>query len=102
MPNARPCRTSRSSSSADLLRDAVVLDEELLELVDDQQDARHAARRAGLRGSRSRSCTPSSRNRSPRSLQLGVEPLQHAQAELALALDGDDPGVRQLRARRRT
>ena len=29
-------------------------------------------------------------------LQLGVEPLQHAQAELALALDRDDPGVRQL------
>ena len=27
--------------------------------------------------------------------QLGVEPLQHAQAELALALDGDDAGVRQ-------
>jgi len=26
--------------------------------------------------------------------QLGVEPLQHAQAELALALDGDDAGVR--------
>jgi tetratricopeptide (TPR) repeat protein len=27
--------------------------------------------------------------------QLGVEPLQHAQAELALALDGDDAGMRQ-------
>ena len=33
---------------------------------------------------------------SPRGLQLGVEPLQHAQAELALALDGDHAGVRQL------
>ena len=33
----------------DLLRDLVVLDEELLELVDDQQDARHRrARRSGL------------------------------------------------------
>ena len=29
-------------------------------------------------------------------LQLDVEPLQHAQAELAFALDGDDAGVRQL------
>ena len=28
--------------------------------------------------------------------QLLVEPLQHAQAELALALDGDHAGVRQL------
>ena len=34
-------------------------------------------------------------------LHLHVEPLQHAQAELALALDGDDPGVRQLVAWRR-
>ncbi len=33
--------------------------------------------------------------------QFGVQPLQHAQAELALALDGDDPRVRQLVPRRR-
>ena len=29
-------------------------------------------------------------------LQLDVQPLEHAEAELALALDRDDPGVRQL------
>ena len=101
MPNARPCRTSRSSSSADFLGDPVVLDEELLELVDDQQDPRHAASSGRASRKPLRSCTPTSRNRSPRRLQLGVEPLQHAEAELPLALDGDDPGVRQLVRRRR-
>ena len=28
--------------------------------------------------------------------QLGIHPLQHAERELAVALDGDDPGVRQV------
>ena len=48
MPKARPCRTRRSSSSDGVLRELVVLDEELLELVDDQQDPRQRRRRLGL------------------------------------------------------
>ena len=44
------------------------------------------------------SWTPASRNRSARTPQLGVEPLEHAQAELALALDRHDAGMRQLDA----
>ena len=50
MPNARPWRTRRSSSSDDFLGDLVVLDEELLELVDDQAGCAASARRAGRRG----------------------------------------------------
>ena len=42
------------------------------------------------------SCTPVVAEQVAAVLELGVEPLEHAQAELALALDGDDPGVGQL------
>ena len=101
MPNARPCRTRRSSRSADLLRDLVVLDEELLELVDDEQDAgQGVAALVGLAVA-VEVLDAEVAERVAAVLQLDVEPLQHAQAELALALDGDHPGVGQLHARRR-
>jgi hypothetical protein len=37
MPKARPCRTMRSSSREALWENAVVLDEEFLELVNDEE-----------------------------------------------------------------
>ena len=80
----------------DFLGDLVVLDEELLELVDDEQDARQRHFRAGPRDSRSGPDTPSCAEEVAAVLELDVQPLEHAQAELALALDGDDPRVRQL------
>ena len=85
-----------------LLGDLVVLDEELLELVDDQQDARQRLRR--LLGLRIAVQVLHARlaEAFAADLQLGVQPLQHAQAELALALDGDDAGVRQPVRRRRS
>ena len=85
-----------------VLGDLVVLDEQLLKLIDDQQ--RCAATVASGSASRNpaRSCTPRLAEHIAAALQLGVEPLQHAQAELALALDGDHAGVRQLMRRRRS
>ena len=79
----------------DLLRDLVVLDEELLELVDDQQDARHGHVGLGLAiaGQVLAAQLPVDL---AAFLQLDVQPLEHAQAELAFALDRDDPGVGQL------
>ena len=78
-----------------LLGDLVVLDEELLELVDDEQDARHRVVGLGLAEAAEVLHAGVAEEVAPE-FQLGVEPLEHAQAELALALDGDDPGVRQL------
>ena len=78
-----------------VLGDLVVLDEELLELVDDQQDARHAHARLGL-AEAVQVLHAGVAELVAAISQLGVQPLQHAQAELALALDGDDPGMRQL------
>ena len=94
-PNARPCRTRRSSHERRLLRELVFLDEELLKLVDDQQDAGQG-RRTGhvaiavdvLHAGVAEPVGPQP--------QLGVEPLEHADAELALALDRHDARVRQL------
>ena len=45
-----------------------------------------------------RSCTAQLAEQVAAASQLGVQPLQHAQAELPLALDGDHPGVRQAAA----
>ena len=78
-----------------VLGELVVLDEELLELVDQEQDPREVLVGPGravagdvLRGDGAVHLAAT--------LQLDVEPLEDAQAELALALDGDDPGVGQL------
>ena len=108
MPNARPWRTSRSSSRARFLGELVVLDEELLELVHDQQDARavltasrRLSRPAIPRYARQDPFARRRRGTSRRArCRIAVEPLQHAQAELALALDGHDAGVRQPVLRR--
>ena len=79
----------------DLLRDLVVFDEELLKLVDDQQDARHGHLGPGLAVAGQVLAAQLAEDLAAL-LELDVEPLEHAQAELALALDGDDPGVGQL------
>ena len=78
-----------------LLGELVLLDEELLKLVDDQQDSGQG-RRAGdvavaVQVLHARVAEPVG----PQA-QLGVEPLEHADPELALALDRDDARVRQL------
>ena len=94
MPKARPCRTSRSSEQGRLLGDAVVVDEQLLELVDDQQDARQPG--LGLGGAVALEVLHAQlAEQVAAAAQLDVELLQHAEAEFPLALDGDDPGVRQ-------
>ena len=94
MPKARPCRTIRSSSSDARLRDAVVLDEELLELVDDQQRAGHGLLAAGalvagdvLHAELAEQVAAA--------LQFLIHALQHAQAEFAVALDGHHPRMGQ-------
>jgi hypothetical protein len=80
------------------LRDLVVLDEELLELVDDQERARHEGRPlAGPAPLRplaipARSCTPASRKRLPRFVSSASRRAAR-QAKLALALDRDDACV---------
>ena len=77
-----------------ILGDPIVLDKQLLELVDNQQDARQA----GL-GPAARNLSGPARPLAEQvaaGAQLGVEPFEHAEAELPLALDGHHPGVRQL------
>ena len=78
-----------------ILGELVVLDKKLLELVDDEEDARHrlgtaSAAEAGeiLDGQIPEQVAAP--------LQLAVELLEHREAELTLALDGDDARVRQL------
>ncbi len=80
---------------SDFLRDLVVLDEELLKLVDDQEHARHGDLGPGLAiaGQVLTAELPVDLAALP---QLDVQPLEHAQAEFAFALDGDDSRVRQL------
>ena len=95
MPNARPCRTRRSSSSAGVLRQLVVLAEELLELVDDQQRPRHRQLRPALAVG-GQVLHARLAEQLAAAGQLRVEPLQHAQAELAVAFDRDRPGVGQV------
>ena len=77
------------------LRDAIVLHEQLLKLVNQQQHARHRLLAAGalvagdvLRAEFAEQIAAA--------LEFVVHALQHAQAELAVALDGDDPRVRQF------
>ena len=78
-----------------LLRELVLLDEELLELVDDEQDPRHGGRAGGVAIAVQVLHAGVAEPVGPQP-HLGVEPLEHADAELALALDGHDAGVRQL------
>src|SRR5262245_46924380 len=77
------------------LSDLVVLDEELLELIDDEQYARRPALRHALPPG-VEILSSDGPEAFAAQLQLRVEPLQDAQAEFALALDGDHAGVRQL------
>ena len=95
MPNARPCRTSRSSKQRRFLGDAVVLNEQFLKLVDHQQDAGQLFVRLGIAKALEVLHAQPPELVAARS-QLGIQPLQYAQAEFALALDGDHPGVWQL------
>ena len=78
-----------------LLRELVLLDEELLELVDDEQDARHGGRAGGVAIAVQVLHAGVAEPVGPQP-HLDVEPLEHADAELALALDGHDAGVGQL------
>ena len=98
MPNARPWRTRRSSSSAASCAILVLLDEVLLELVDDQQRARHRLVGRGVAPVAGEVLHANQIAEAvAAALQLLVEALQHAEAELAIALDGDGAGVRQAR-----
>ena len=77
-----------------VLGQLVVGDEQLLELVDDQQRARH--RHVGHGAAEAGDVLHAVlAEQLAAAAQLLVEPLEHADAELALALDGDHPGVRQ-------
>ena len=94
MPKARPWRTMPVQQQRRRLRDLVVLDEELLELVNDQQRPRDRLGAAGplvagevLHAELAEQVAAA--------LQFVVHALQHAQAELPVALDGDHPRVRQ-------
>jgi len=78
------------------LGDAVVFDEQLLELVDDQQDARHPGPRLCRAEGLDVLHAPLAEQVAALA-ELQVEALQHAEAEFPLALDGDDAGVGKLR-----
>ena len=72
----------------------IVLGEELLELVDEQKATRHglASARAKIPGHVLRPELP---EEIPATPQLFVDPLEHAEAKLAIALDRHDAGVGQ-------
>ena len=77
-----------------LLGELVVLDEELLEFVHHEQDPRRHLVRPG--GPVARQVVhPGRPELLPPLPQQAVEPLEDAQPELPLALDGHHPGVRQ-------
>ena len=78
-----------------LLRQLVLLDEELLELVHDEQDA-GKGRRTGYVAKAVDVLHAGLAEPVGTHAQLGVQPLQDAEAELALALDRHDARVRQL------
>ena len=85
----------RSSSTRGILRDLVVLDEKFLELVDHQQRTGHRLGAAGalvaghiLHAQLAKQVAAA--------LEFLIDALQNAQAEFAIALDGDDAGVRQF------
>ena len=81
------------------LRDLVILDEEFLKFVDDEQDARHIrlAVVAGMILAIGNQVVDAALAEAlAAGFQLDVEPLQDAEAKLALAFDGDDAGMRQL------
>ena len=93
MPKARPLPHQAIQQQRGFLGHLVIFDEEFLKLVDDEQMRGRlspASRKPPI------SCTPAWRKRSPRNAHFGIQPLHDAQAELALAFDRDDPGVRQL------
>ena len=94
MPKARPWRTMRSKSSDAVCAICVVLDEELLELVDDQQRARHRLGAAGLLVAGDVLHAELAEHVAA-PLQFLVHALQHAQRKLAIALDRHDARVRQ-------
>ena len=83
------------------LRNPVFLDEKFLELVNHQQRARHRLRaaRAFVAG---HVLHAELAEQIAAPAQFLVHALQHAQAEFAVALDGDDPRVRQPLGRRST
>ena len=78
-----------------LLGELVFLDEELLELVDDEEDAGQGGRAGGVAVAVQVLHAGVAEPVGPQA-HLDVEPLEHADAELALALDRHDAGVGQL------
>src|SRR4051794_2815677 len=76
------------------LRDGVVIDEELLELVDDEERAGHGFGAApALVAGNVLHAEPPEDIAAP--LQFLIHALEHAEGKLAVALDGDDTGVGQ-------
>ena len=83
------------------MRNVVILDEEFLELIDDQQRARHRFGAAGaLVAGDILHAELAEQIAAP--AQFLIDPLQHAQAEFAIALDGDHARMRQALGARNT
>src|SRR5262249_24540285 len=76
-----------------LFAELVVVDEELLELVDDEQNARQLSVMFTVAGDILRADVAKA---IAADAHFGIQSLHHAEAELPLALDGHDPRVRQL------
>ena len=83
------------------LRNPVVLDEELLELINDQQRPRDRLGAAGPLVARD-VLHAELAEQVAAVLQFVIHPLQDAQAELAVALDGHHPRMGQAVGRRST
>ena len=83
------------------LRNLVVLDEKFLELVNHQQRARHRLRAAGafVAGD---VLDAEFAEQIAAALEFVIQPLQHAEAEFAVAFDGHHARVRQMFAWRST
>ena len=96
MPNARPLPHQPVEKQRRVLRDLVVLDEQLVKLVDDQQNPRQ------LSPSRSTAGTPPDLARRLRGTDRRADAARHRAAakhgepKLALAFDRHDARVRQL------
>ena len=88
----------RSNRAAAFLRDAIVLHKKLLKLVDDEQGP--GQRRRGRRLPKTGQILSARlAEEVAAALELFVDPFQHAEPKLAVALDRDDARMRQSRGR---
>ena len=95
MPNARPCRTIAIEEQRRPLCNCIVLHKKFLELVDEQQGPRHRLRPA-LAFVTGHILHAELAEQIATSSQLLIDALQHAQRKLAVTLDRDHLGMRQM------